>query len=85
MKVESIEEYLARGGKVDVLPPKGFQSRNILKVRGTGSVMSLSEGGELYGEKTKAEMKPKAPKAALDLSLIPSDLLEKLRAMGEKV
>lgn len=83
MKTESVEEYLARGGKVDVIPPKGFQSRNILKVRGTGAVMSLSEGEDLYGEKPKGEAKPKPLK--VDLTLIPPDLLAKLREMGEKV
>ena len=85
MKVESIEEYLARGGNVEVVPPNGFRPKVMVKVRAGGTVMSLSEGEELFGDKPK-NAKPKvAKKLTVDLSKIPAKLLEELRAMGEDV
>lgn len=85
MKIESVEEYLARGGTVEVIPPNGFKPKSVVKVRAGGSVMSLSEGEEMFGPKPKKEKVKASKKVAVDLSKIPSKLLEELRAMGEDV
>lgn len=88
MKIESVEEYIARGGTVEVVPPAGFRGRNVVKVKAGSTIMSLSEGADLFGEKTKADEKQaqqKASKAVVDISKIDPKLLEELRAMGAKV
>ena len=85
MKIESIEDFLNRGGKVEVLPTKVVSYKQTMRVRAKNDVMSLFEGEEIYGKKND-KLKPKVFKEiAVDISKLPKDLLEELKALGVKL
>ena len=63
-KVETIEEFLARGGKIQVIPAQSSDvEENKRKVKSTSkqqlALTDLGEGELLYGEKIKKTRKAK--------------------------
>ena len=80
-KVESIEEYLARGGSIKKLPSvETIRQPEVIRktiAGGPVTIMSLDEADLFYGEARKGS-KPKKVKPALKIDL--SALPEALRA-----
>jgi hypothetical protein len=81
-KVESIEEYLARGGSIKKLPAAEMirQPEVIRKTVAGGpvTIMSLEEADLFYGEARKGSKPKKAkPSTKIDLSALPEALRAK--------
>lgn len=71
VKVETVEEFLARGGKIQRIPASKVENKQQMRVKGTpGSYKS-----EIYAVKTKRKEKCDV---SIDYTQIPSDLLEKI-------
>lgn len=81
-KVETIEEYLARGGSIKRLPA-GETARQPDAIRktvtgGPAIIMSLEEADLFYGEARKGSKPKKAkPSLKIDLSALPEALRAK--------
>lgn len=87
-KTETLEEFLARGGKITVVPPVvRLDKEGTVKstVSGPAVILSYSEADQLYGEKTTRKKTVKVinvekitndPK--IKMSLIPEELRKKL-------
>jgi len=83
-KVETIEEYLARGGIITVIPPQSSDpndnsGKRIAKstAKGMKPLTDLGEGEILYGEKIKKtrKIKKKAPELPQDqVDMLPDSL-----------
>jgi tRNA 2-selenouridine synthase SelU len=70
-KIETVEEFLARGGKIEKIPTVKFNNIQRIKVKG-------SAGGyktEINTVKTKTKSKCDV---SIDYTQIPSELLEKV-------
>lgn len=84
-KVESVEEYLARGGSIQRLPQKS-RDREVEVVRKTGAAgpaifLSLDEADLFYGEARKGSKPKKAkPSLRIDLEALPPALRAKFIA-----
>ena len=82
MKKETIEEYLARGGKITICPPQSSDEEENKIVRSTASnqaqqVLDLGEGEIMYGEKIKKTRKKPKKIQAMDqeqVDLLPDSL-----------
>lgn len=78
-KIETVEEFLARGGQIERLPyiPPP-DKKDFIKVTAALNInlMSLDEGQHFFSEKTIRKRKPKEVK--INKSLIPEALLAKL-------
>lgn len=71
VKVETVEEFLARGGQIQRIPAVKADSKQQMRVKGTpGSYKS-----EIYAVKTKTKVKSDV---SIDYTQIPSELLEKV-------
>lgn len=59
-KVETIEEYLARGGVIKELPSEPAAHSDMIQstIAKKPTIYTLSEGGTLFGEKRKSGRKP---------------------------
>lgn len=81
-KVETIEEFLARGGQITVIPPNKEDCKEIT-VRSTSKVphtaMHITEGALLWGEVKKRKKKAKYKG---DISLLDPSLIELLKEKG---
>jgi hypothetical protein len=80
-KTETIAEFLARGGSIQVIPaaqPK-VKAETIKSTTGGGPVvmMSMGEADLYYGESKAKAKKPKKPIERLDLSALPEALRKK--------
>ena len=81
-KVETVEEYLARGGSIKKLPAAEIiRQPDVIKKAATGgpvTILSLEEADLFYGEARK-NTKPKKAKPSLkiDLSTLPEALRSK--------
>lgn len=83
MKTETLEEFFARGGKIEVLPPQIPKYQDTIPVNSTGyefGIMDLEEGS-LYGTKASSlknknnpEREVKSNKHGVDLSKLPDHL-----------
>jgi hypothetical protein len=82
MKQESIEEFIARGGTIEKLPTRIVPQSYVLPVKHKQNLMSLMEGEEAYGERKKSTKKAKITPKAVDVSALPKDLIEELKALG---
>lgn len=76
-KVETVEEFLARGGKITVIPPVPHETDN--KVHPTTSaaapMMSLDEGAHFFSEvKKRQHEKKKDLLKEVDVSKLPADI-----------
>jgi len=80
-KVESIEEFLARGGVITVLPPEAKTLKEKPTKQdsngGPAVILTLDEYDTYYGEVKTSKKKPKKPKATLDFNALPEHLRKK--------
>lgn len=77
MSRETVEEYLARGGKVERCRPAGFPKRSQTMRIKAGS----DSRGEIYAVKPERQIRRKSQEITMediDLSALPEDLLDKL-------
>lgn len=82
-KIETVDEYLARGGTIIRIPPNVSSSKEEVLKNQTGGpavILTLEEADLFYGEaKTSKAKKPKAgPK--VDLNALPESLRKKFLA-----
>jgi hypothetical protein len=85
---ETIEEYIARGGKITVIPPvKPEDSSNTIPIKTliNYDLMSLGEGEFMFGE-TRAKAKPMKKRVnddefakMLESANLPSNIVESLK------
>lgn len=77
-KTETIAEYLARGGKIQVLPPAYTESKDAnvkSTVVGPAVLMSLEDADQFYGTKTVRKKKEKQiDLTKINVDNIPDDL-----------
>lgn len=82
VKRETIEEYLARGGKVTQLPAvplpeEEFTNKAAPTTGGGSTMMSLSEGALYYSEsRAKPKERKKKVEKAINFSALPPHLLK---------
>jgi hypothetical protein len=81
-KIQSVEEFLANGGKITKVPPSERPVEpEVVKKTTAGApavLMTLEEADLFYGEPKKNAAKPKKPKTSLNIDL--DALPEALRA-----
>ena len=89
MKVETIAEFLARGGEIKRYPMvRPDEDTHYIQVHAKSpNELSLGDGEILFGEgkiKSKFNTKPKAKPGMenVDLSKIPQHIKDKLKLMG---
>ena len=78
-KTETVEEYLARGGKIEVVPPQEVEDSevNVKKTTvGPATLYHITEGAILFGEKRKTKSKKK--------TLTKDEVLAKLESFKTK-
>lgn len=80
---ETIEQFLARGGKKEVLPymPPDSLKKQEMPLSMVKSIMDLSEGELYFSSEKKKEKKP----IKVDNSKLPLGLLDKLRERGIEI
>jgi hypothetical protein len=74
---ETIEEFLARGGEIEVLPPQEFEDKRVIGsiTQKTPELKTLEEAQLLYGKKHVKKRKPKEPDfSGINVDLIPEHL-----------
>jgi hypothetical protein len=80
-KIESLEEYLARGGVIKVLPPdaKAVKEKPTKQDSNGGPavILTMDQYDTYYGEVKVSKKKPKKPKATLDVFALPEHLRKK--------
>ena len=81
-KVETVEEYLARGGSIKKLPAaEVIRQPDVIKKAATGgpvTIMSLEDADLFYGEARKnAKPKKVKPSLKIDLNALPEALRSK--------
>ena len=82
-KVESLEEFLARGGVIKVLPPdaKTIKEKPTKQDASGGPaiILTMDEYETYYGEVKESKKKPKKPKASqkFDVFALPEHLRKK--------
>lgn len=81
-KVETVEEYLARGGSIKKLPPaETIRQPEVTRktvAAGPANIMSLEEADLFYGEARKGSKPKKAkPSLKIDLNALPEALRAK--------
>jgi hypothetical protein len=80
MKTETLEEFMARGGKVTKVPPPEVtlkpEAVKSTSAGGPAILMTLGEADLYYGEHKKRKVKAK-PKQTLDVSALPPELRKK--------
>ena len=80
-KIESLEEYLARGGVVKILPPEARTTKEKPTRQdssgGPAVILTMDQYDTYYGEVKVSKKKPKKPKAGLDVFALPEHLRKK--------
>jgi hypothetical protein len=65
LKVETVEEFLARGGKIERIPPKVEEEEEAVVIKpstlGPPTLYSLDEAQHFFGKKKVVKKKPKTP------------------------
>jgi hypothetical protein len=91
---ETIEQFIARGGKISKLESQATpEIKNILSIRSTGSmdIIDLAGGADLYSESAmtaKATRKVKIDKrkrVKINPDLLPPSLLGLLNSLGDDI
>jgi hypothetical protein len=80
---ETIEQFLARGGKKEILPyvqPNALKKQE-MPLSVVKSILDLSEGELYFSSEKKKDKKP----IKVDNSKLPAGLLDKLRERGIKI
>jgi hypothetical protein len=89
VKNEGVKEFIARGGKVTVLPP-AEEADDKCTAKSTAchaaAPMTFEDADLIMGEEVKHanKGKPKAEKKPIDVSLLPESLLKRLGISKEK-
>lgn len=77
-KTETIAEFLARGGKITVIPPRMPESKESnVKPTTTGpaNIITYAEADQFYGQKTVRKKKEKKiDLSKIDMNNVPEDL-----------
>ena len=80
-KVETIQEYLARGGSITIVPAAILEPQPEVTRKTTQSgpalFLSLDEADLFYGEPSKKKPKKSKPSAKIDLDALPPALRAK--------
>jgi len=78
-KTESINEYLARGGKINRMPYMGQNIDEVLRENNAGpvNILSFEEADLFYGESKSTKPKRQKTTSRIDLSALPEALREK--------
>lgn len=80
-KIETIEEFLARGGEIQKVPTQKYSGNNIVRKTKSGPAQILNYGDAdlYYGEKNERKKKKRDIKLdGIDLGLIDDNLLKNL-------
>ncbi len=81
-KNESIQEFLARGGKITVVPPAAVaEEKRVVKPTTAGpvNIMSYEEADHYYGERKVRKKQPKKVDTSnINLDSLPEDFRKKL-------
>ena len=81
-KTESVAEFLARGGKITVVPPGESKSKDKVNVKSTvvgpANIMTYEDADHYYGEKKERKSKKPAKEPNINLASLPEDFLRKL-------
>lgn len=87
MRKETIEEFLARGGKIQKIDPQPIpDSTTIVKSTAKTPVklQSLAEGAHFFAEKTKrTQPKKELDLTGIDMELLPDGLAEIFQKEGK--
>jgi hypothetical protein len=85
MKVETLEEYLARGGTIKKLTPVERVKETDVKSMAVGPaiLLTLEEGDLFYGEKKKSKATKVLKAPTVDFDVLPEGLKEKLLAKAK--
>ena len=77
MKTETVAEYLARGGQVEVLKAikPEFKQSVTMSPKSTMTIMDLDEGAHFFSEIKPSKPRKKKAKA-LNVSALPESLLK---------
>lgn len=84
-KTETIEEFIARGGEVTIVPPEETQEVTPIVKGATGglpTIMSLSDGAHFFGETRKKKKAPVTKEGFTDKvsnSTLPEDVIASLK------
>jgi hypothetical protein len=80
IKVESVAEYIARGGKINKIPTVNSKVESSMHVSNTGpaAIMTLEEASLFYGESKVSKQKRKTTTSRIDLNALPKPLRDKL-------
>jgi hypothetical protein len=77
-KVETMEEFLARGGKVQVFPAVKPEEDNLVRpttAPGLASLMSLDDGAHFFAEKKeKRTRQKKDPLKGINVDALPPEV-----------
>jgi hypothetical protein len=87
-KTESLQEFLSRGGKINVVPPKRPETKDS-NVKSTVSnpvtILSYGDAENYYGQKTTRKRKVKKIDVTdLNMDVVPDDLKKILGLDGKK-
>lgn len=78
MRVETIEEFLARGGVIKKYPAVPYETDHVIKSttsQDTQNLMSLDEGAHFFSEmKPKRVRKKKDPLKGVDVDQLPENI-----------
>lgn len=81
-KVETVAEFLARGGKVTVCPPGETVIKDKQNVKsmvvGPANIMTYEDADHYYGEKKTRKSTKEPKKVNINLGSLPADFLKKL-------
>jgi hypothetical protein len=84
MKIETIEEYLARGGAIERLPYVNKSIPEPVRVTAGNNVIITMEEGDLYNGEVKKRKKSSKAEIKIDTSKLPADLIKSLTNLGVK-
>jgi len=86
MKNESLDEFIARGGKITKLEPVKDEEKPTVNVKSTVSkppnLMSLEDGEFYYGETEKTEKRAEKKRSKINMDILPEHI-RKLFPKGE--
>lgn len=74
VKIETIEEYQARGGKITVIPPEKVEEQISIITPKQQKIYSLDEGALLFGKKSERTKKEVKLSDVLDKFDIPDNI-----------
>lgn len=84
-KIETVDEFLARGGQVKKLEPVSREDHRIVlpTAGGPPTIMSLGEAEVLYGEAERPQESPEKRRSKVNVHLIPPELRARLGLNAE--